>query len=212
MTILFDLDGTLIDSTEAILESFHYSYDCYDVACPSDDDIISQIGHPLDVMYERVGLQDKQLISNMVNAYKKRYREISTEKTTLLPFAKEAVMLASLHATLGIVTTKTSKYSRELLEYFKLMKYFDVLIGREDVINPKPHGEPIEKAISFLNADKSSCWMIGDTRMDMQSANNANVKNIGIVGKYEARDVLKKYTNIIKPNALEAVEKIISLV
>jgi len=211
MTILFDLDGTLINSTEAILQSFHYSYDFYGMACPSDNHIKAQIGHPLDVMYKQIGLKDKKMINNMVDAYKEHYREISTEKTILLPFAKEAVMLASRHATLGIVTTKTSKYSKVLMEHFKLMEYFDTLIGREDVINPKPSSEPIEKAISFLNVDKSNCWMIGDTRMDMQCAINANVRGVGIIGEYETTDELRKYTNIIKPNALEAVKKIISL-
>ncbi len=212
MTILFDLDGTLIDSTEAILQSFHYSYDFYGMACPPDNHIKAQIGHPLDVMYKQIGLKDKKLINNMVDAYKEHYREISTEKTTLLPFAKEAVMLASRHATLGIVTTKTSKYSKVLMEHFKLMEYFDTLIGREDVINPKPSSEPIEKAISFLNVDKSNCWMIGDTRMDMQCAINANVRGVGVIGEYETTQELQKYTNIIKPNALEAVKKIISLI
>lgn len=211
MTILFDLDGTLINSTEAILQSFRYSYDCQGMVCPPDSEIIKQIGHPLDVMYERVGLKDKQLIKNMVGAYKECYREISVDKTDLLPFAKEAVKLAKLHATLGIVTTKTSRYSRILLEHFKIMDYFDVLIGREDVTNPKPHSEPIEKAVAFLKTDKRSCWMIGDTRMDMQCAANADIKSIGVVGEYEPADELKKYTDIIKPNALEAVKKIILL-
>ena len=90
MTILFDLDGTLIDSTEAILESFHNSYDVFKMAHPSDEAIKSLIGHPLDVMYARLGVKEKK-VWDMVNTYKQHYRKISTQKTELLPFAKEAV-------------------------------------------------------------------------------------------------------------------------
>ncbi len=209
MTILFDLDGTLIDSTEAILESFHHSYDAHNLPRPQDSQIMAQVGHPLDVMYERIGIQDKELIIKMVSAYKDCYRLIATKKTVLLPFAKEAVHLASKYAKLAIVTTKTSQYSKILLQHFELIDYFEILIGREDVQNPKPNKEPIEKAIKFLKTDKKNCWMIGDTTMDMLCAKNANVKSIGIIGKYEAKETLQRYTDIIKTNALEAVEDII---
>jgi len=74
-TILFDLDGTLIDSTEVILESFEVSF--------------------------------REKIQPIIQSYKKHYRTISREKTTLLPYAREALEEAKEFAILGIVTTKT---------------------------------------------------------------------------------------------------------
>lgn len=208
MTILFDLDGTLIDSTEAILESFHRTYDLFNKPHPSDEAIKLLIGHPLDVMYSSLGVEES-IVWDMVAAYKEHYQIISTEKTVLLPLAKEAIELASQHARLGIVTTKTGKYSRILMEHFDLMHHFEVLIGREDVQNPKPHPEPIEKAIGFLNISKENCWMIGDTRMDLLSAKAAGIKSVAVVSEYEPLEELKKYTNIIKNNVYEAVENIL---
>ena len=208
MTILFDLDGTLIDSTEAILESFHNSYDVFKMTHPSDEAIKSLIGHPLDVMYTSLGIEEKKAW-DMVNTYKEHYRKISTQKTELLPFAREAVELASKHARIGIVTTKTGRYSKILMEHFELMHHFEVLIGREDVQNPKPHPEPINKAIEFLKVKKEDCWMIGDTRMDLIAAQNAGVKSVAVISEYEPLEELKKYTDIIKTNALEAVQTIL---
>ncbi len=208
MTILFDLDGTLIDSTEAILESFHNSFDVFKMAHPSDEEIKLLIGHPLDVMYSSLGIDDKH-VWDMVNTYKQHYRKISTQKTQLLPFAREAVELASKNARLGIVTTKTGRYSKILMEHFELMHHFEILIGREDVENPKPHPEPINKAIEFLRVKKEDCWMIGDTRMDLIAAKSAGVKSVAVVSEYEPLEELKKYTNIIKTNALEAVQSIL---
>ena len=205
MIILFDLDGTLIDSTEAILESFHNSFDLLNYPHPTDEAIKALIGHPLDVMYKELGVS-KEKVWDFVDTYKEHYRKISTQKTVLLPHAKEAVTLASTFAELGIVTTKTGKYSRVLMEHFGLMDKFKVLIGREDVINPKPNAEPILQALQQLNSKDKDVWMIGDTTMDLLATKNAGVNSIGVLCGYGKEEVLKYYTNILCQNAYEAIK------
>lgn len=206
--ILFDLDGTLIDSTEAILESFNKAYEHFDRETPSEESIKALIGHPLDVMFYELGIDEDEKW-NYVDVYKLHYREISREKTELLPFAKEAIQEAASFARLGIVTTKTGKYSRELMEHFDLMHYFETLIGRENVENPKPHAEPINKALEEISVSKGdNVWMLGDTWMDIQSAHNAGVKSVALLSGYDRLETLCKYTDIIKDNALEAVKYI----
>ncbi len=210
MTILFDLDGTLIDSTEAILESFHNSFDLHKHPHPDDQAIKALIGHPLDVMYAELGIEESK-VWDFVHTYKEHYRVISTQKTVLLPEAIEAVEEAKKFARLGIVTTKTGKYSRALMEHFGLMRHFDVLIGREDVQNPKPHAEPIYKAIEQMKVFKENCWMIGDTRLDIASANNAGIKSIGVLSGYDNLEQLQTLTDFIEENALQAVKYIAKL-
>ena len=202
--ILFDLDGTLIDSTEAILESFGVAFKTFGQAVPEDKLIEAEIGHPLDVMFPTLGVPVEE-VDDYVHAYKMHYREISCAKTVLLPEAKEAVELAAKYAILGVVTTKTAKYSVELLEHMGLMSYFEVLIGREDVLNPKPNPEPIEKALAKLPSDTNEIWMIGDTCMDMIAAKSANVGSVGVTCGYGTVDNLEKCTDNIYQNALEAV-------
>ena len=110
----------------------------------------------------------------------------------------------SKFATLGIVTTKTALYSRELMEYFELMQYFEVLIGREDVQNPKPHAEPILKALEKLDTENREIWMIGDTKLDLIAAKNANINSIAVLSGYDDAKTLKKFTDVIFNDALEA--------
>jgi len=205
MTILFDLDGTLIDSTEAILESFHNSFDVHNVAHPSDNAIKALIGHPLGGMYKDLGIE-KELVEDFVKTYKAHYRTIHTQKTVLLDYAYEAIEQAQKIASLGVVTTKTGVYSRELLEHFGLMSAFDVLIGSEDVKNPKPHAEPIQKAMSIMKCNKDDTWMIGDTRLDIGSAQNAGIKSVAVTTGYDKREHLLTLTDIIENNALDAVK------
>ena len=204
-TILFDLDGTLIDSTEAILESFDVAFKTFNQKTPNEDSIKKLIGLPLDIMFEKLGI-DRGKVWDFVNAYKKNYRKISTQKTKLLPNAKEAVIKASKFAKLGIVTTKTARYSKELMEHFGLMDYFEVLIGRENVENPKPHPEPILRAIHLMNANKEATFMVGDTCLDMVSAKEAGVFGVGVIGDYTPVDELKMCADIVKKDALEAVK------
>lgn len=210
-TILFDLDGTLIDSTEAILESFYHSFNFMGVEAPKKEDIESKIGYTLEDIFAFLGVEER-FIDEHVLAYKAHYREISRPKTYLLDGAMEAIELASSFARLGVVTTKTSKYSKELLEHMGIMRYFEVLIGREDVVNVKPHPEPIYKALEQMGKngaeEKNDIWMIGDTFLDVEAAKNAGIKHIALMTGYGNKEQLKCLSDIVVADVLEAVNMI----
>lgn len=201
----FDLDGTLIESTDAITSTFHHAFNVHGVKNPSDEEIHALIGYPLDIMFARLGV-DEDKVWDFVDTYKQRYRTISKIKTELLPCAQKAVELAGTFATLGIVTTKTGLYSKELMEHFGIMHHFKVLIGREHVEHPKPHEEPILKALDAINIKDDNIWMIGDTELDLLCAKNAGVNSIGVLGGYGSKESLELHTENIFEDAYKAVE------
>jgi phosphoglycolate phosphatase len=206
--ILFDLDGTLIDSTEAILESFEKAFTKFDTQVPTAQSIKTLIGLPLDIMFAKLGINENETLK-YVDAYKEHYRTVHLEKTVLLPKVQEALAEASTYARLGVVTTKTAKYSRELLEHFDLMKYFNVLIGREDVEHPKPHPQPVFKALESLGFSHGTItYLIGDTTIDMIAAEEADIACIGVTCGYGKEEDLAEYADFIKENAYEAIQLI----
>jgi len=209
ITILFDLDGTLIDSTEAILESFYYAFNKQDHNFNGDDEEIkSHIGYPLDIMFGNLGIEEEKVV-DFVNSYKENYQKISEEKTILLDFAKEAVVEASKFAKLAVVTTKTTKYSIPLLKNLGIFEYFEVIIGRQEVQNPKPDSEPIEVALKKMKIVPSrDVFMIGDTKLDLIAANRASVSSCGVLCGYGYKKELCCYTPHVTTNALEAVNLI----
>ncbi|MCT7554216.1 HAD family hydrolase [Aliarcobacter butzleri] len=211
--ILFDLDGTLIDSTDAIVSTFRFAFkeQGFDFR-GSDKNIKDLIGYPLDIMFERLGVS-KQKVWDYVDSYKNRYRVISVEQTTLLENAFEAVQLASKIARVSVVTTKTRMYTIPILDNFNITQHFEVITGRENVENPKPHPEPILKTLAQMNYDKNSdeVYMIGDTKLDLICANEAKVNAIGVLCGYSDEEELLKYTNIVKKDALEAIKYISTL-
>jgi len=207
VVILFDLDGTVIDSTEAILEGFRVAFKTFGGEIPTDEAIKREIGHTLEDMFLTLGV-DEKMVAKHVNAYKMHYRIISCQKTILLDGAREAIEEASKFATLGVVTTKTGEYSTILLEHMNLMHYFSVLIGREHVENPKPHKEPVLKALTKLEHDRSRTWMIGDTCMDIESANSAGINSVAVTSGYATHSMLNQCATDICKNVLEAVNYI----
>ena len=208
--ILFDLDGTLIDSTEAIIESFSVAFEHFGDEIPNDSLIKEQIGYPLEDMFVSLNIS-KNDTERYVNVYKQHYRKISRHKTTLLPGAKEAIELASTFAILGIVTTKTGIYSRELLEHMGIMDFFEILIGRENVVNPKPHPEPILSALEQLPKVSGKTWMIGDTCMDMDAASAAGIDSVAVLCGYGTQEKLQLCSHKISQNTLEAIKFITSM-
>lgn len=205
LTILFDLDGTLINSTSAILESFYHALKAHGYARPLEREITSRIGHPLQTMFGALGVEAGK-IDSVVATYKAHYRTVATQKTSLLPRADEAVIFASKFGALGVVTTKTSRYSREILEHLGIAKYFKTIVGFEDTKEHKPHPEPVLKALQDLGAaDLSAAWLIGDTQLDVLAAGAAKINAYAVTSGYESRASLEAFTQNIKPSALDAV-------
>ncbi|MGI0439966.1 HAD family hydrolase [Helicobacter himalayensis] len=208
--ILFDLDGTLIDSTPAIVESFLHAYKVHNVPPPTREGIVQSIGHTLDSMFAQNGVKSEE-IESYVSAYRECYRARMEEGTTLLGGAKEAILQAYSFATLGVVTTKRGDFSAKLLESFGVLEYFAIVLGIEKVEKPKPDSEPILKALEWIEANlgrsiaREKCFMVGDTILDLQAAKNANINGIGVLCGYGSKQSLESFNTPLCKNALEAV-------
>lgn len=204
--LLFDLDGTLIDSTQAILESFvnaslFFGYNFKG----REEEIQALIGSPLREMFIKMGLPQGE-IEECVKLYRSNYERIYLQKTILLPKVMDSFKTLPSSYLLGVVTSKSSFFSKKILENLGMIKYFFRIVGIDDVKEPKPSAEPIFKALEGLEYDKSQVYMIGDTFFDMQSAKNADVVGIGVQGKYDKN--LKEYTDFVFEDIQQALEYI----
>jgi len=190
------------------LESFQKAYEAFGKVAPAPEDIKTLIGLPLEMMFVKLGVDASESL-DYAKAYKEHYKTIHTEKTVLLPDVREALELAENHGRLGVVTTKTSEYSRILLEHFGIMKHFDILIGREDVTNPKPDPEPVERAMNALGYHYGKVtYMIGDTMVDVIAAEKADIASIGVLCGYGNKDDLEEYADFVVKDAYQAVRLI----
>jgi phosphoglycolate phosphatase len=206
--VLFDLDGTVIDSTEAIVESFGVAFDHFGDRTPEPQAIISLIGHPLVSMFEKLGVASYRAMA-YVDVYRGHYRTVCHEKTHLLPGVEAALKAVAPLAVLGVVTTKTARFSRDILDHLGVGSYFETIVGYEEVENAKPHPEPIELALKRLNHPKGPIYMIGDTPLDMIAAKAAGVHPIGVLSGYASKEEMSGYTDSLLPGIKEACSHIV---
>jgi phosphoglycolate phosphatase len=212
--ILFDLDGTLIDSTDAIVSTFLYSFKQHNFEFTQDEEAIKNvIGYPLDIMFEKLGVS-RSACWDFVDTYKNRYRTICNAQTFLLNDALQALQTAQCFARMSVVTTKTAQYSIPLLKNMNIHDFFEHITGREHVTHPKPHAEPILRTLKLMDVHPSThnIWMIGDTKLDLMAANSAQINSIGVLCGYGKKEDLTAHCKHITPNALEAVHLIKKLI
>lgn len=179
--VLFDLDGTLIDTNEIIIDSYRHTLKHY---VPnetfSDQQIIDFIGPPLEVIFERY--VSKAMATEMIDFYRTYYREHEESKHRLYPGVKETLeALKKLGVKLAIVTSKYKEGALPSVRYYGLESYFDAFIGLDDVTHPKPHAEPVLKALRSLGAEKNApALMIGDNQGDILAGFNAGIEGVGV--------------------------------
>lgn len=209
-TILFDLDGTLIDSTSAILNSFQGALKTLKLSVKNNEEIKRLIGYPLEQMFSMLYPDKVSFSKEFILAYREIYTQIYLEQTTLLPKVKEALELGDKIADLGIVTTKGGQFTPILLDYLGVRKFFKTLITFDDVTKPKPDAQPIILALKRLNKTQENAYMIGDTMLDVKAAISAKITPLALSCGYGDEEKLKTYARVFL-SAYDAVDYIAKL-
>jgi pyrophosphatase PpaX len=181
--ILFDLDGTLIDTTPLIMESFKHTFKQHNNEEVPDEEILSFIGLPLRKPFECLCPGREDVMLNTYREYNENRHDccvgVFIDIINVLEELKERGTL------LGVVTSKRQSLAMRGLRLFGLDKYMSVFVALEDTEKHKPGGEPILEALSRLNIkDKSSVLYVGDSSHDILCAKNAGVRSAAVRWSY----------------------------
>jgi pyrophosphatase PpaX len=174
-TFLFDLDGTLIDSVRLILDSYHHTLAAHGLPPRSDDEWLRGVGTPLTAQFAE--WRDSGLLDALVATYREYNLAHHDRMVTVYP-GVVAVVTAIRRAgrATGLVTSKNRSGALRGLTLAKLEQLMDVLVCADEVTNPKPHPEPVQKALALLGADAGKSVYIGDSIHDMMSGRAAGVR------------------------------------
>jgi pyrophosphatase PpaX len=175
-TVLFDLDGTLIDSIRLILDSYHHTLAAHGVPPRTDEDWLRGVGTPLSVQFAE-WQDDLGKLEAMVATYRAYNLAHHDRMVTVYPgvvAAIEAIRAAGRRT--GLVTSKNRQGALRGLTLVRLEAMMDVLVCADEVTNPKPHPEPVEKAVALLGADPATTVYVGDSIHDMVSGRAAGVR------------------------------------
>ena len=180
-TFLFDLDGTLIDSIELILRSYRHTMRAHRGLEPPDEVWMQGLGTPLWVQFHH-WTEDPAEIEAMVATY--RAYNLEHHDELVRPYEGVVAAVRDLRKngkTLGLVTSKIREGALRGLQVAGLEDGFEVIVGADDVTHPKPHPEPVLKALERLGAPAADTVFIGDSRHDIECGRAAGVKTAAVL-------------------------------
>lgn len=190
--ILFDLDGTLVNTNQLIFNSFQQAFkELLKDRVLSNEEIIDCIGPTLEQTGEKYYPQDP---SSFVKCYRHYYQINHDEMIEIFPGIIQMLeSLKQLELRLVIVTSKKRDMTIKALQYLKIYDYFDLIISSDDINSPKPHPEPIETVMKYYGLTQDECLMVGDNSHDIECAHAAGVKSVAVGWAMRGADYLKKY-------------------
>lgn len=186
--ILFDLDGTVLFTDTLIKESFKRVFEKYKPGYTlSEEELLSFLGPSLKDSFLRYF--DSSMVEELIDYYRDFNHSHHEQYVYVYPTVIETLAyLKEQNYPLAIVTTKSNVAAYVGLDTFNLSKYFDVVIGVDDVVNTKPDPEGINQAMQQLGVSKAV--MIGDNRTDIEAGKNAGIYTIGVKWSPKGYDML----------------------
>jgi len=190
-TLLFDFDGTLVDTNELILSSFTETLDFFYPGVYQREEIITFNGPPL---YETFSKIDSERADEMVS----RYRAHNWENHDLLvkEFTGVFETIKTLSETgykLAIVTTKKRDIVEKGLALTKLDQFFDVVVTLDDVEKAKPDPEPVFTALKLLGSTPEEAIMVGDNYHDILAGQRAEARTAGVAWSAKGSVYLEQF-------------------
>jgi pyrophosphatase PpaX len=178
--ILFDLDGTLIDSIELILGSARHAFAGFAGKVPTDEEWRAGIGRRLQTVLREYAPDDAE-----ADRLFQRYRGYQLEHHDRLVRAYDGIVeivewLASTGHPMALVTSKSDWMAEKALVHVGLDRLIPTLVGCDTCVNHKPHPEPVERALALLGVGAKNALFVGDSPHDVESGRAAGVMTVGV--------------------------------
>ena len=194
--VIFDCDGTLVDSQHMICAAMQRAYDAHAIICPSRETVLSIVGLSLREAFEVLGRGHAAFpFDGMIEQYKQAFFDLRHSvdhqeplydgaRATILDFAGRSDCL------LGVATGKSQRGVRAILTHHGLLSHFATIKTADDAPS-KPHPGMILDAMREAGAEPGDTIMIGDTTYDIEMARAAGVTSIGVTWGYHKEAALR---------------------
>jgi phosphoglycolate phosphatase len=195
--IVFDCDGTLVDSQQTIITATQAALGSHDFESPCRRDILYAVGLPVDVAMRRHAPEasDDQII-NMLDIYRETYQQLVQQddrgQVMFEGMHEQIIKLGNMDDTLlGIITMKSRRGLERVVDAYDIRQFFQVLKSADDGPG-KPNPDLMLDAIRETGVDASQALMVGDTSFDILMAKSAGTKAIGVGWGYQTVEELEE--------------------
>ena len=187
--VIFDFDGTLIDSYEAIGESLNHVRSSFSLPPYPAEEIRPMVGHGLEQLIVRAVGADR--VEDGVRLFREFYATVCERKTTILPQVKETLDTLDRRGYLmAIASNKPSYFARDILKALEFDHLFVEVLGPNDVQKPKPDPEMLEVIIMRIGLSPEEVVYVGDMPLDVEAGHRAGVAVYAVPTGSASRDDL----------------------
>ncbi len=193
-TLIFDLDGTLLNTLDDLTNSVNYALHKLNFPTRSSEEICSFVGNGVEKLIE-LSVPEKTSYDQFAKClliFKKHYSENMRNETR--PYDGIIGLLEYLkknNYNMAIVSNKFQEGVTDLNNHY-FSDYIDVAIGKSPEMRKKPYPDTVLAAIDKLGASKENCLYIGDSEVDIKTAQNANIKSVGVAWGFRGKSLLEK--------------------
>lgn len=207
--VIFDLDGTLVDTAPDIVEAVKYTLDYFKCERKSDDEIISYIGGGARKVLQRaMGEKAQEHLEEALVLFKSFYTENCAVKSSLYPNAKDLLDDLKDHGRMiSLCTLKTRDATYNILRTLKIEDYFKMVVTSDDIQHPKPDPQGFQIILDELKVMNTNAVIIGDTDTDILAGKNACMKTIGVTFGYGSEQSIRDSDPDIIVSDLEQLVK-----
>ena len=175
--IIFDFDGTLVDSNDAVISSLKETKKNFQGFYPDDNSVREVLGKSLESQLRGIGINEN--IDEALEYYRNHYRKVRDELTFEYQGIREMLdLLYSMGIRMAIVSNKGKNGLNHGLDKFGYGKYFDMVVGKDDVIFNKPDRNAFDMVIKKFGGNKKDYIMVGDSLSDMKFGKNSGIKTV----------------------------------
>jgi phosphoglycolate phosphatase len=185
--IMFDLDGTLVDSSVDITNALNYAIEPYGIGQITVKETIGMVGEGLTRLVEKIlGGERAAIVPEVLDRFVGYYSEHLVEFTVPYRGVRETLERLANYRK-AVISNKREALSRSLLEDLGLAKYFDVILGSDSVEEKKPSPKPIMKVLESFSLQPYEAVIVGDSNYDIDAGRAAGIRTIAV--SYGFRDV-----------------------
>lgn len=177
-TVLFDLDGTLIDSGAMILASFRHATQTVLRREIPDEELVAAVGGT--TIHDQMRSFDPDRVDELVEVYRRHNLPLHDELQAFEGVEELLATLAGQGRKLGVVTAKRRLGVDRAFEILDIGRYFDAVVSTGDTENHKPHPEPVLHALELLGSRPEEAAFVGDSPFDVAAGRAAGVFTIGV--------------------------------
>lgn len=189
--VIFDIDGTLLDSAAGIIAGFAYALRAVGIEPPSEDTLRGDLGPPIETMLRTLGVPERD-VGTGVHAYRSFYRTGGLQQAAPYPGVVDLLdELERRGVLLGTATAKRTETAQAILEHHGLSHYFLVVNGTDDVRTSKT--DTLAYTMELMRrSEPSSMVMVGDRHYDIVGAHACGVVGVGVTWGYGTADELRR--------------------